>query len=83
MEKASKLLTQLQELEFAAIEVKLYLDNHPHDQRAQHEFQRLTYQIMMLTPKVEKYYGPIKQYGYTQENPARWISEPWPWELTY
>ncbi|MFT9488087.1 spore coat protein CotJB [Tepidibacillus infernus] len=82
MDKAFALLRQYQELEFAAVEVRLYLDTHPFDQGAQCDFKRYTYQMMMLRPHLERHFGPLQQ-GFSYENPARWIDEPWPWELNY
>ncbi|OEF99748.1 hypothetical protein BHF71_07610 [Vulcanibacillus modesticaldus] len=83
MKRATPLLYKLQDLEFAALELKLYLDTHPNDKKAQQDFTNLTYQIMQLMPEVERYYGPLTQYGFSKENPARWIKDPWPWEIIY
>lgn len=83
MERANKDLLRLQELEFGALEIRLYLDTHPLNVKAQQDFTSLTNQIQQQLPIVEKTYGPIQQYGYSQENPIRWIEEPWPWELIY
>ena len=83
MHRAAKLLRQLQELQFALIEMNLYLDTHPSDSRAQQDLMQVSRQIEMLIPGVEKYYGPLTPIGFSHENPARWITEPWPWELRY
>ncbi len=83
MKRANSYLYKLQELEFAALETKLYLDIHPCEQMAQRDFTNYTYQIAQQIPKVAKYYGPLTQYGFSEENPARWIEEPWPWEINY
>lgn len=83
MHRAAKLLRQLQELQFALIEMNLYLDTHPFDKRAQQDLMQVAGQIEMLMPSVEKYYGPLTPIGFSRENPARWITEPWPWELKY
>ena len=83
MDKANKYLLKLQELQFAALELHLYLDTHPYDTQAQQDIMALTQQIHMLMPKVEKYYGPLTPLSFNRENPVRWITEPWPWELHY
>jgi len=83
VQKAFALLRQCQELHFAAVELQLYLDTHPFDQRAQCDFKRVTYQCMLLKPQVEKHFGPLNNFSYSQENFARWVEEPWPWELDY
>ncbi|MFV9511056.1 spore coat protein CotJB [Tepidibacillus sp. LV47] len=82
MDKAMAILRRYQEIEFAATEVRLYLDTHPFDQKAQCDFKRLTYQLMMMRPYLERFFGPLT-HEYSQENPDRWIEEPWPWELIY
>jgi len=83
MEKAYALLRRCMELEFAAVEIRLYLDTHPFDQRAQCDFKRVTYQCMLLKPQVEQYFGPLENFSFSQENPSRWVEELWPWELVY
>ncbi len=83
MHKPKKLLLKLQELQFALLETNLYLDTHPSNTKAQQDLMQLSYQISMLMPKVEKYYGPLTIYGFKNENPVRWITEPWPWEIMY
>ncbi|TCS83695.1 spore coat protein CotJB [Tepidibacillus fermentans] len=82
MNRPMDLLLKYQEIEFAAAEVRLYLDTHPFDQRAQCDFKRYTYQMMMMRPQLERIFGPLT-HEYSQENPARWVEEPWPWELIY
>ena len=81
MNKAMALLLKYQELEFAAVEVRLYLDTHPMDQRAQCDYKRLVYQMMMMRPQLERIFGPLTHDSL--EDPSRWVSEPWPWELNY
>lgn len=82
MEKANKLLLQLQELTFAFIEMKLYLDTHPFDPKVHQDLIRVSREMEMLMPQVERFYGPLCGHKF-MENPARWITEPWPWELMY
>lgn len=80
MDSASKLMLQLQELQFGLLEIQLYLDTHPNDPKAQQNLMQLAQQISLLMPRVEKYYGPLTSLGFSRENPSRWITEPWPWE---
>lgn len=82
MGNAMHLLNKLQEYQFAALEVGLYLDTHPTDPAAQQELQKYKYEIMRLKPEVEKYFGPLTHQSLTG-NPERWIYEPWPWEINY
>jgi len=81
LEKANKMMYRLQELQFAALELILFLDTHPYDQHIQHQISQIENQITLLIPKVEKYYGPLTYDDFARENPLRWIEEPWPWEI--
>jgi len=80
LKKGMEYMRKLQELQFAAVEIRLYLDTHPHDQRAQQDYSEITYHIKKIIPHVEHYYGPLTQFRYSRENPERWVTEPWPWE---
>jgi len=78
----NRLLRQLQEVEFAAVELQLYLDTHPYDQRALMEYNGYANQLMMLKQQYEMLYGPLLNFGFSPNNNGawRWIDSPWPWE---
>ncbi len=77
------LLNQLQELQFAVNEIRLYLDTHPNDPRAICDFQRYTYQLNNLMVNYQQMMGPMFGMMYSPSSPSLWVDGPWPWELEY
>ena len=74
------LLRQLQAEDFAIYEVTLYLDGHPHCQKAlkyYHEHKRIA---EALKAEFEQRFGPLTIYGNRNENGWDWVNSPWPWE---
>lgn len=76
-----KLLKQIQEVEFAAVEWQLYLDTHRYDQRALMEYNNYSNQLLMLKQQYEMLYGPLLNFGFSPNHGSwRWLDSPWPWE---
>ena len=74
----SDLLQKVLETIFACVEMNLYLDTHPEDERALCLHREYTRRLKDLRDKYQKVYGPL-----TIEYPCnkwRWLEEPWPWE---
>ena len=73
-----KMLKEIKSLQFAIIELSLYLDTHPEDERALCLHRRYARELKEIEDKYQKVYGPL-----TINFPCnkwRWIEEPWPWE---
>lgn len=73
-----KMLKEIKSLQFAIIELALYLDTHPEDERALCLHRKYAREVKDLKDKYQKVYGPL-----TINFPCnkwRWIEEPWPWE---
>ena len=65
-------------LNFAIIELGLYLDTHPDDEKALCLHRKYCKEYRELTDKYQKVYGPLTiQFPC---NKWRWLEEPWPWE---
>lgn len=78
------LLRKIQELEFAVIDLNLYLDTHPENQRALMDYNMFTSELIRLKRMYEMKYGPFTNFGYApSQYPWRWIEDPWPWEIEY
>ncbi len=77
-------LRRLQEVQFALVELQLYLDMNPDDQRAVKQYKELSEQLAQLKKAYEKERGPLMQYG-NSSSPDRWTwhKTPWPWEIEY
>lgn len=75
------MLTRIQELEFAAVELNLFLDTHPENQQALADFNMITEQLINMKNAYEMMFGPLCNFGSSPSRyPWKWIDEPWPWE---
>lgn len=55
-----EMLEQLQVLDFALVELNLYLDTHPQDVKAIEQFNQLTYERTKLANQFQELYGPLQ-----------------------
>ena len=72
------MIHQIKCYQFAIIELGLYLDTHPEDEKALCLHRKYSRELKDLKDKYQKVYGPL-----TINFPCnkwRWIEEPWPWE---
>ncbi len=77
-----ELLLRIMELEFAAIDLNLFLDTHPGDQRALADYNAIAQELSRARAAYESLYGPLMPFGQAvSEGTWRWIEEPWPWEV--
>ncbi len=76
--KREEMIEQIKSLNFAVIELGLYLDTHPEDQRALCLHREYTKSLKNLKDAYQKVYGPLSIYYPC--NKWRWLKEPWPWE---
>lgn len=81
-EKAMNILQRLQEMEFVAVELNLYLDTHPCDRDALHDFNCAVEMIKRYMHEYEEEFGPLLNFG--MDGLARdgwqWAEGPWPWQ---
>jgi spore coat protein JB len=73
--KSVRLLEQLQAIDFALVELNLYLDEHPDDIQAINKNEALNEQKQVLRAKLEEQIGAISSYDV--------LSDPdnWKWSL--
>lgn len=77
-------LLNLQALEFTLVDLNLYLDTHPWDQRALADYNTTALQYQACRQQYERAYGPLANYGYSlSQAPWRWAVDPWPWEICW
>lgn len=81
----AQLLNQIQQLQFAAVELNLFLDTHPGDQQALAAYNQVHQELMKCVRSYEQAYGPLLNFGYSPapQNLWAWAETPWPWELKY
>lgn len=73
-----EMIQEIKELNFAVIELGLYLNTHNNDRRALCLHREYCKRLKDLKDKYQKVYGPLSIYYPC--NKWRWLEEPWPWE---
>lgn len=72
------MIQQIKALNFAIIELGLYLDTHPDSPKALCLHREYARQLKELQDRYQRIYGPLTIYYPC--NKWRWIEMPWPWE---
>lgn len=73
------LLQELMAADFTLIDLNLYLDTHPYDQRAIALFNSNLERAQKLRETYERMYGPLTIHTPSDRNAWKWINNPWPW----
>ncbi len=77
----TKALRRIQQLNFAMIELGLYLDNQPDCEEALALFDKVQCLHADAKEKYEDVYGPLTYEGVkTKKDGWSWINDPWPWK---
>ena len=77
----AKMLTDIDSLEFALIDLNLYLDIYPDDKAAIELFNKYRNEQNELLHIYQNEYGPILLNSDSLNNmPWMWNNKPWPWE---
>jgi len=79
-EDQKALLKKIQELQFAALDLNLYLDTHPKDCKAVEEFNNYVSELKKCIKVYNEKYGPLT-YQEKSGVPWEYIQGPWPWEI--
>ncbi|MBR1779276.1 MAG: spore coat protein CotJB [Clostridia bacterium] len=79
MNNRANLLEKISKLDFATIELHLYLDTHPDDSAAQSKLNEYKAQLQNLTNEYVSKYGPISAKDKNADG-WDWIADPWPWD---
>jgi spore coat protein JB len=76
------LLHELQALDFALVELTLYLDTHPDDANAIKQHKQLAEQRHDIREKLEAEDGALSSYeANSDKSNWRWSLAPWPWQV--
>lgn len=83
MRDCTDLLMRIFELEFAGVELNLYLDTHPTDATAIEHINRVHKEMMDLHMEFDRRCGPLLGFGHSMNtgNTWLWATQPWPWEM--
>ena len=80
-----ELLQKLTALDFAAVDLHLYLNTHPCDSKAIENYNCIIAEANAVRAHYEEAFGPL--CGFRSEsrdqNDWQWINEPWPWEQSF
>ena len=81
MNDKTKALRRIQELNFAMIELALFLNTHPCDENALSLYEKVQMMHAAAKAKYEECYGPLTYEGVnTEKDEWSWVKGPWPWE---
>ncbi len=86
MPEQTQMLMQMMALQFTAIDLNLYLDTHPEDQRALMDYNAIVQELAIIKDQYSRRFGPpISNFGSAppSQYPWAWVNEPWPWEVTF
>ncbi len=82
MQNRVRMLRKIQMVQFAVIDLNLYLNTHPRDRRALDEHNRLVAELDKLEEEYVQKYGILTAFS-SSPAPWQWIDDPWPWEINY
>jgi spore coat protein JB len=82
-EQQAAMLKKIQEIEFVAVELNLFLDTHPKDGDALNDYNCAAEMAQKYRTEYEQEYGPLVGFGIGGFSRGSWLWEqgPWPWEL--
>ena len=76
-----ELLKKVQEADFFALDLQLYLNTHPNCARALALYQEAVQKAKELRKEFEKTYGPLTATSTPAKLPWQWSRNPWTWEI--
>ncbi len=76
-----QMLKKVQEADFAAYDMLLYLDTHPNCQAALTKYKEAVEHAGTLRKEYEASYGPLTAASGSAAAPWQWIKNPWPWNM--
>ena len=75
------LMDQIRALEVTTVDLNLYLDTHPDDERAAMDYSCYSQELMSLKRQYEENFGPLQNFGNSIIGSTfTWVDDPWPWE---
>ncbi len=78
MTDRNMLLRRIAALDFAVVELNLYMDTHPLDSEINDKLNEYKQKSEVLREEFEKKFGPLTSTD-KEKNRCGWISDPWPW----
>ena len=76
------LMYQIMQYKFALVDLKLYLDTHPNDEKISSLYKKYLEIEKQMCTNYENMYGPLTTDSMIVANGSwNWINKPWPWEV--
>ena len=75
-----KLLKEIMALDFALLDMNLYLDTHPNDTQVLNSYKKYLDKSCELRQKYQEKYGPLTPRYVSDNKKWNWIDNPWPWD---
>jgi spore coat protein JB len=82
----NKLMQQISQCEFVCVDINLYLDTHPYDERALKDYNCYCEQLRMLKDLYIENFGPLENFGNSKSLSNcewLWTSQPFPWQRNW
>lgn len=78
MTKQEILLRKISTYAFAMLDLQIFLDTHPNDQKTLAKVKKYRELLEPLKAEYESTYGPLTKSE--ASNNWAWVNSPWPWE---
>ncbi len=78
MNDRETMLRRIAALDFAVVELNLYMDTHPFDSDVNEKLNEYKHKSKMLKEEFQKKFEPLSPNS-KEKNRWGWISDPWPW----
>ena len=76
----AELLLNINQVDFAIHDIRLYLDNNPNDKEMINLFNKYQIQLKKAIDDYEDKFGPVSIESLSKENIFDWVAYSWPWE---
>jgi len=77
------MLKKISELQFAALDLNLYLDTHPKCKKALALYKKYFLAAKQLIAEYERRYGPLVGASVNDNTETwKWVNDPWPWDVS-
>lgn len=80
MMSQEKALQFVRETCFAVLDIGLFLDTHPCDEKAMDYYNKYQQMHKEAVRNYEEHYGPLSIDGVNTCDGWTWTEKPWPWE---
>ncbi len=76
----NELLTRISEYQFVCVDLNLYLDTNPLDDKARADYLYYSQMLCDLLKQYEELYGPLQNFGHAPTATGCYVCSEWPWQ---